>query len=101
MVSADKIWIESGAVDLELNAIAAVIDYRQFLLSDRLESYMDYRITYPDWSGINYIVNATLGLRYSFTHYLYLSIKYDIHKTDYLLGMLQERETNLVLGLKF
>ncbi len=66
MVSADKIWIESGTVDLELNAIAASIDYRQFLLSDKLESYIDYRITYPEWSGINYIVNATLGLRYSF-----------------------------------
>lgn len=101
MLSADKIWIRSGAIDLELNAIAAGIDYRQFLLSDRLESYIDYRITYPDWSGIDYIVNSTLGLRYSFTHYLYLSIKYDINKTRYSLGTLQERETNLVLGVKF
>lgn len=100
-VSADKVWLKSGAVDLQLNAIAASIDYRQFLLRDRLESYIDYRITYPDWSGIDYIVNSTLGLRYSFTHYLYFSVKYDVNKTRYSLGILQERETNLVLGLKF
>lgn len=101
MVSADKIRIRSGSVDLELNAIAAGIDYRQFFLSDRLESYIDYRITYPDWNGIDYIVNSTLGLRYSFTHYLYFSVKYDINKTRYALGTLQDRETNLVLGAKF
>jgi hypothetical protein len=101
MLSADKIWIKGGTIELELDAIAAGLDYRQFLLSERLESYIDYRITYPDWSGIDYIVNSTLGLRYSFTHYLYLSVKYDINKTRYSLGTLQERETNLVLGVKF
>lgn len=101
MLSADKIWIRGGAIELELNAIAAGLDYRQFLLSERLESYIDYRITYPDWSGIDYIVNSTLGLRYSFTHYVYLSVKYDLNKTRYVLGTLQERETNLVLGVKF
>lgn len=101
MLSADKIWIRRGSIDLELDAIAAGLDYRQFLLSERLESYIDYRITYPDWSGIDYIINSTFGLRYSFTHYLYLSVKYDINKTRYVLGTLQERETNLVLGVKF
>ena len=101
MISADKIRIKSGSVDLELNAIAAGIDYRQFFLNERLESYVDYRTTYPDWSGIDYIINTTLGLRYSFTHYLYFSVKYDIDKTRYALGTLQDRETNLVLGAKF
>lgn len=100
-LSADKVRIRSGAMDLKLNAIAAVIDYRQFLLRDRLECYLDYRITHLDWNGIDYIVNSTLGLRYSFTNYLYLSVKHDIDETRYTLGKLQERETNLVLGTKF
>ncbi|HSC67724.1 MAG TPA: DUF481 domain-containing protein [Cellvibrio sp.] len=100
-LSGDKIWIKSGSINLQMNAIAAGIDYQQFFLNERLESYIDYRITYPDWSGIDYIVNSTLGLRYSFTHYVYLSVKYDINKTRYLLGTLQDRETNFVLGVKF
>lgn len=94
-------WVGNRTLDLELSAWSLGLDYQQFWLAEKLETFTDARIAVPDIDLIDYIANTSSGLRYHLNHSIHLSLKYDYNETRYSLGTLKDSSYVLGAGVNF
>jgi len=101
ITSYNHFWISSKITTIELDAWAAALNYNQHWFDGKLETYSDLQIAYPNISGIDYIENTTIGLRYLLTQHVYLSLKYDLNETKISTATLKDSSYTLGAGVKF
>ena len=77
------------------------MNYKQYWFGGVLETYADLQIAFPDTPTIDYISDATIGLKYLLTQQIYLSFKYDINETVSSALNTQNINYNLGLGVNF
>jgi hypothetical protein len=94
-------WVGNRLLDLELSAWSFALDYQQFWLDEKLETFTDARIAFPEIDVIDYIANTSSGLRYHLNHSIHLSLKYDYNETRFSLGTLKDSSYVLGAGAKF
>lgn len=94
-------WVGNRTLDLELSAWSLGLDYQQFWLAEKLETFTDARIAVPDIDLIDYIANTSSGLRYHLNHSIHLSLKYDYNETRFSLGTLKDSSYVLGAGVNF
>lgn len=94
-------WVGNRTLELELSAWSFGLDYQQFWLNEKLETFADARIAFPDIDIIDYISNTSSGLRYYLNHSIHLSLKYDYNETRYSLGTLKDSSYVLGAGVNF
>lgn len=97
----NRFWVGNRTLDLELSAWSLGLDYQQFWLAEKLETFTDARIAFPDIDPIDYIANTSSGLRYYVNHSIHLSLKYDYNETRYSLGTLKDSSYVLGAGINF
>jgi Protein of unknown function, DUF481 len=97
----NRFWVGNRILDLELSAWSLGLDYQQFWLAEKLETFTDARIAFPDIDPIDYIANTSSGLRYHLNHSIHLSLKYDYNETRYSLGTLKDSSYVLGAGVNF
>jgi len=101
ITSYNRVWLKSKSINLQLNAWALGIDYKQLWFNEKLETYADFQIMYPNWSAIDYISNSTIGLRYLLTHRIFMSAKYDLNETKTILSNDKEHSYTIGAGVNF
>lgn len=94
-------WVGNRKFDLELSAWSFALDYQQFWLDEKLETFTDARIAFPDIDIIDYISNTSSGLRYRLNHSIHLSLKYDYNETRFSVGTLKDSSYVLGAGVDF
>lgn len=94
-------WVGNRTLDLELSAWSFGLDYQQFWLDQKLETFTDARIAFPDIDIIDYISNTSSGLRYHLNHSIHISLKYDYNETRFSLGTLKDSSYVLGAGVNF
>lgn len=97
----NRFWVGNRTLDLELSAWSLGLDYQQFWLAEKLETFTDTRIAFPDIDLIDYIANTSSGLRYHVNHSIHLSLKYDYNETRYSLGTIKDSSYVLGAGVNF
>ncbi|MFB2658363.1 DUF481 domain-containing protein [Shewanella xiamenensis] len=101
VVTYNHFWLETQIFTYQLNAWAATLNYKQYWFDGVLETYADLQIAFPDTPTIDYISDATLGLKYLLTQQIYLSFKYDINQTKSAAQHSRDISYNLGLGVNF
>jgi hypothetical protein len=97
----NRFWVGNRILDLELRAWSLGLDYQQFWLAEKLETFTDARIAVPEIDLIDYIANTSSGLRYHVNHSIHLSLKYDYNETRFSLGTLKDSSYVLGAGVNF
>lgn len=101
IIAYNRFWLKAGALEWELSAWSFALDYKQFWLGEKLETFSDFRIAIPTIEAIDYIANSSSGLRYYFGHNIHISIKYDHNETRYSLGSIKDSSYVLGAGVNF
>jgi hypothetical protein len=101
ITSYNRLWLQTKNITLQLNAWALGVDYKQFWFNEKLETYADFHVMYPNWNKIDYISNSTIGLRYLLTHRVFVSAKYDFNETKTILGTDNDHSYTIGAGVNF
>lgn len=97
----NRLWLNSGPLDWELGAWASALNYKQFWLDEKLETFSDVHISVPTIDGIDYIANTTSGVRYYFKYNIHVSLKYDYNETRLIVGTFKDSSYVLGMGANF
>lgn len=97
----NRLWLNSGPLDWELGAWASALNYKQFWLDEKLETFSDVHISVPTIDGIDYIANTTSGVRYYFKYNIHVSLKYDYNETRLIVGTFKDSSYVLGAGANF
>lgn len=101
IITYNRFWLTSNRLDLGFSAWAATINYKHFWFDEKLETFSDLQIAYPDIELIDHISNSTLGARYRLTRHIHFSVKYDYNETQTTLGSNNDYSYTLGAGLSF
>ena len=101
IASYNHFWLISNAYHLEMNAWAVVVDFKKFWFDEKLETFADLQVAFPDFKGLDRLTDLNIGLRYLLTKRVYLSLKYDLNESRSALGSSKETGTILGAGVNF
>jgi hypothetical protein len=94
-------WLSSDIFDLELKAWSVSVDFKKYWFDEKLETFADLQVAFPDFAGLDRLTDINIGLRYLLTKRIYLSLKYDLNETRSALGSSKETSTILGAGVNF
>lgn len=97
----NRLWLGTADVDWEFGAWALSLDYEQFWLDEKLETFSDFHISAPTIEAVDYIANTSSGLRYYFKHNIHISLKYDYNETRFIFGTTKDSSYVLGAGVNF
>ena len=100
-IAYNRLWLASGPLDWELGAWALALDYKQFWLDEKFETFFDIHASMPTIDAIDYIANSSSGLRYYLKHNVHVSLKYDYNETRFILGTVKDSSYVLGAGVNF
>ncbi|HSC68036.1 MAG TPA: DUF481 domain-containing protein [Cellvibrio sp.] len=75
------LWFSSDTVDLEFKGWAITLDYMKFWFHDKLETFADVQMVFPDVQAVDPIIDLDVGLRILLTRKIFLSLRYDYNET--------------------
>lgn len=101
ILSYNHFWIHSGSTEVELDAWGTKLDYTQFWFDKKLEAFADIQISHIYLSELDYIADASAGLRFYLPHHIHLSLKYDYNETKYSTGSIKDSSYVLGAGANF
>lgn len=78
----NHLWFSSDEVNQEFSAWAITLDYMQFWFNDKLETFADAQLIYPDIGSVDPIFDMDIGLRYLLTSKIFLTLRYDYNETQ-------------------
>lgn len=101
IITYNRFWLTTNLLELEFSAWAATINYKHFWFNEKLETFADLQIAYPNIDLIDHIANTSLGARYRLTRHIHFSLKYDYNETQTNLGSSNDSSYTLGAGLSF
>ncbi|WP_250885689.1 DUF481 domain-containing protein [Shewanella jiangmenensis] len=97
----NRFWLDNDFFSYQLNAWAATLNYKQYWFDGVLETFADYQVAFIDVPTIDYLSDATFGLKYLLTQHIYLSFKYDINESKSSVSHNRDISYGLGLGVNF
>jgi len=101
IASYNHFWLVSDTYHIELNAWAIDVNFQKLWFDEKLETFADLQIAFPDLKGLDRLTDFNIGLRYLLTKRVYLSLKYDLNESRSTLGSSKEAGTILGVGVNF
>lgn len=78
----NHLWFSSDEIHQEFSGWAITLDYMQFWFNDKLETFADAQLIYPDIDSVEPILDMDIGLRYLLTSKIFLTFRYDYNETQ-------------------
>lgn len=75
------LWFSSDEFDGEFKGWAITLDYMKFWFNDKLETFADVQMVFPDVEAVDPIIDLDVGLRILLTRKIFLSLRYDYNET--------------------
>lgn len=78
----NHLWFSSDEINQEFSGWAITLDYMQFWFNDKVETFADAQLIYPDVGSVDPILDMDIGLRYLLTSKIFITLRYDYNETQ-------------------